>query len=98
MWKDALKTSEVSQTSEVWTAAKQRALEAEIDRRAYARYGLTADEIALVEGKPPKTSEVSQTSEVWTAAKQRALEAEIDRRVSARYGLTEAEIAIVENA
>ena len=45
-------------------AADTRALEAEIDRRVSALYGLTADEIAIVEGKTDKTSEVSQTSEV----------------------------------
>ena len=32
-------------------AADTRALEAEIDRRVYALYGLTPEEIALVEGK-----------------------------------------------
>jgi hypothetical protein len=48
-------TSEVSKTSEVWKEAKDAqadtsALEREIDRLVYGLYGLTEDEIRIVEG------------------------------------------------
>jgi hypothetical protein len=56
-------------------AADTSAWEREIDRLVYALYGLTEEEIAIVEGKCPppcpfpnlKTSEVSKTSEVCPA-------------------------------
>jgi hypothetical protein len=44
-------TSEVLKTSEVFPPVNIPTLETEIDQLVYALYGLTADEIALVEGK-----------------------------------------------